>query len=97
MSRSSNAEPRVNYNRIMLSPVLSGEKTYEDIIVHDDAWYAHHGVTLHRGRKIAAIDRNGKIVHAEDGTSAKYDRAGHRHRFHPRSSSPFPVMIWRAC
>lgn len=31
-----NAEPRVNYDRIMLSPVLSGEKSYEDIIIHDD-------------------------------------------------------------
>ncbi len=33
------AEPRVNYNRIMLSPVLSGEKTFEDIIIHDEDWY----------------------------------------------------------
>ena len=31
-----NAEPRVNYNRLMLSPVLSGEKTYSDIVTHDD-------------------------------------------------------------
>ncbi len=38
------AEPRVNYNRIMLSPVLSGEKAFEDIIIHDEAWYAKHGV-----------------------------------------------------
>ena len=34
-----NAEPRGNYNRIMLSPVLSGEKTYAEIVTHDDAWY----------------------------------------------------------
>jgi len=34
-----NAEPRVNYDRIMLSPVLSGEKDYEEIIIHDDGWY----------------------------------------------------------
>ena len=69
-----NAEPRVNYNRIMLSPVLSGEKAYEDIIVHDDAWYERHGVTLHRRRKVAAIDRSAKIVRAEDGTTANYDK-----------------------
>ena len=31
------AEPRVNYNRIMLSPVLAGVKTYQEIIIHDDA------------------------------------------------------------
>ena len=35
-----NAEPRGNYNRLMLSPVLSGEKTYDEIVTHDDAWYA---------------------------------------------------------
>ncbi len=52
-----NAEPRVNYDRIMLSPVLSGEKAYEDIVIHDDAWYASHGITLHRGHRIVAIDR----------------------------------------
>src|SRR5688500_12350388 len=40
-----NAEPRVNYNRLMLSPVLSGEKTYEDIITHGDDWYAANNVT----------------------------------------------------
>jgi nitrite reductase (NADH) large subunit len=37
------SEPRVNYDRIMLSPVLAGEKSFGDIIIHDDAWYAKHG------------------------------------------------------
>ncbi len=69
-----NAEPRVNYNRLMLSPVLSGEKTYEDIITHDDDWYAKHGVVLHKGRKIDAIDRAAKTVTAADGTVASYDK-----------------------
>ncbi|MEP2202397.1 MAG: hypothetical protein ABJI65_05930, partial [Tateyamaria sp.] len=40
-----NAEARGNYNRIMLSPVLSGEKTYEEIVTHDSDWYAAQGVT----------------------------------------------------
>ncbi len=69
-----NAEPRVNYNRLMLSPVLSGEKTYEDIITHDDAWYASNGVTLHKGRKVTAIDRDQRTVTAEDGTTTTYDK-----------------------
>ncbi|MEQ8863805.1 MAG: nitrite reductase large subunit NirB [Thalassobaculum sp.] len=68
-----NAEPRVNYDRIMLSPVLSGEKTYEDIVIHDDAWYREHGVTLHKGRKVVHIDRKAKRVVADDGTTAEYD------------------------
>ena len=37
-----NAEPRGTYNRIMLSPVLSGEKTYDEIVTHDDQFYADH-------------------------------------------------------
>ena len=68
------AEPRVNYNRIMLSPVLSGEKAYEDILIHDDAWYETHGITLHRGKQVVEIDRAGKRVTAADGTTADYDR-----------------------
>ena len=47
-----NAEPRGNYNRIMLSPVLSGEKSYAEIVTHDDAWYAAHGVTCRFGEHV---------------------------------------------
>ncbi|MEO1656541.1 MAG: nitrite reductase large subunit NirB [Pseudomonadota bacterium] len=69
-----NAEPRVNYDRIMLSPVLSGEKEFGDIIIHDDAWYKEHGVTLHKGKRVVAIDRQSKVVTAADGTTAPYDK-----------------------
>ena len=44
-----NAEPRVNYDRIMLSPVLSGEKSFDQIVIHGDGWYVKHGVTLYKG------------------------------------------------
>ena len=47
-----NAEPRVNYDRIMLSPVLSGEKSFEEIVIHGDGWYIKHGVTLYKGAKV---------------------------------------------
>lgn len=69
-----NAEPRVNYNRLMLSPVLSGEKTYEDIITHGDAWYAEHGVTLHKGARVSTIDRAAKTVTSETGITESYDK-----------------------
>lgn len=69
-----NAEPRTNYDRIMLSPVLSGEKSYEDIVIHGDAWYEKNCVTLHRGKKVTSIDRVAKKVLAEDGTEADYDK-----------------------
>src|SRR4029079_18734407 len=57
-----NAEPRVNYDRIMLSPVLTGEKDFEQIIIHGDGWYIKNGITLYKGHKITAIDRVGKTV-----------------------------------
>ncbi len=69
-----NAEPRVNYNRLMLSPVLSGEKTYEDIITHDDNWYADHNITLHKAAKVSSIDRGAKTVTSETGITAQYDK-----------------------
>ena len=68
-----NAEPRVNYNRIMLSPVLSGESTYEDIIIHDEAWYEANNVTLHAGEKVVSIDRENKTVRSEGGVIEGYD------------------------
>jgi nitrite reductase (NADH) large subunit len=82
------AEPRVNYNRIMLSPVLSGEKAYEDILIHDDAWYETHGITLHRGKQVVEIDRAVKRVTAADGTAADYD-----HLLVATGSMPFVVPI----
>ncbi|TWD51062.1 assimilatory nitrite reductase (NAD(P)H) large subunit precursor [Agrobacterium vitis] len=69
-----NAEPRVNYDRIMLSPVLSGEKAYEDIIIHGDDWYKTHGVTLHRGAKVTEIDRAHKTVTSATGITVSYDK-----------------------
>ncbi|HXV30362.1 MAG TPA: nitrite reductase large subunit NirB, partial [Sinorhizobium sp.] len=69
-----NAEPRVNYDRIMLSPVLSGEKEYEEIIIHGDGWYIKHGITLYKGHKIVAIDRNAKTVTSDHGVTESYDK-----------------------
>ncbi|WP_062205943.1 nitrite reductase large subunit NirB [Aureimonas sp. AU12] len=69
-----NAEPRVNYDRIMLSPVLSGEKSFEDIVIHGDGWYERHGVTLYKGHRITAIDREAKTVTSDHGVTESYDR-----------------------
>lgn len=68
------AEPRVNYDRIMLSPVLSGEKAFEDIVLNDLAWYRDNAITLHAGRAVTAIDRERRFVHAEGSLSVRYDR-----------------------
>ncbi|HRE21766.1 MAG TPA: nitrite reductase large subunit NirB [Rhabdaerophilum sp.] len=69
-----NAEPRVNYDRIMLSPVLSGEKKYEEIVIHGDGWYIKHGVVLYKGHKVAKIDREARTVTSEHGVVVPYDK-----------------------
>jgi len=68
-----NAEPRGNYNRIMLSPVLSGEKTYEDIVTHDDDWYDERGITCRFGEHVIGIDREMKVVEGQNG-HVPYDK-----------------------
>ncbi len=69
-----NAEQRVNYDRIMLSPVLSGEKSFEDIIIHGDGWYIEHGITLYKGHKVVAVDRAAKTVTSAHGAVETYDK-----------------------
>ena len=68
-----NAEPRGTYNRIMLSPVLSGEKTYEEIVTHDDDFYKENEVACRFGEKVVSIDRTAKIVTGENG-DVPYDK-----------------------
>jgi nitrite reductase (NADH) large subunit len=68
------AEPYPNYNRIMLSPVLAGEKTIDEIILNDREWYENNGITLHTGDPIVEIDRVSRKVVAESGLEASYDR-----------------------
>ncbi|OYY95470.1 MAG: nitrite reductase large subunit [Hydrogenophilales bacterium 28-61-23] len=71
-------EPHPNYNRIMLSPVLAGEQTVEQIVLNSRDWYAEHGITLHTGMRVTKIDRKNRCVEADDGqggkTHADYDR-----------------------
>ncbi len=68
------AEPRVNYNRILLSPVLAGEKQAEDIVLHTREWYRDNGIVLHAGDPVVAIDRSRRIVRARSGLEVAYDR-----------------------
>jgi nitrite reductase (NADH) large subunit len=68
------AEPHGNYNRILLSPVLAGDKTVDDIMLHTRDWYAANGVELHAGDPVLRIDRKKRIVHAQSGLAVRYDR-----------------------
>ncbi|PKF34779.1 nitrite reductase small subunit NirD [Acinetobacter proteolyticus] len=67
-------EPWGNYNRIMLSPVLSGEKTIDDIMLHPHAWYSDKGIQFIADDPAIKIDRTRKVVHTEKGESVDYDR-----------------------
>ena len=68
------AEPHPNYNRILLSPVLAGEQTPEQIVLNPRSWYAEQGITLHTGCKVIGVDRRRRVVRADDGTEVSYDR-----------------------
>ncbi|MBS0346989.1 MAG: NAD(P)/FAD-dependent oxidoreductase [Proteobacteria bacterium] len=72
------AEPHPNYNRILLSPVLAGEMTIQDIILNDLQWYADNEITLHLGARVTQIDRKKRSVVAtgKDGEpiTVDYDR-----------------------
>ena len=72
------AEPHPNYNRILLSPVLAGEQTIDEIILNDWQWYADNHITLHTGFTVTDVDRVRRVVSAtsKDGDviTAEYDR-----------------------
>ena len=67
-------EPWGNYNRIMLSPVLSGDKTIDDIMLHPHAWYSDKGIRFIAGDPAVRIDRPRKQVYTEKGEVVDYDR-----------------------
>jgi nitrite reductase (NADH) large subunit len=66
-------EPYGNYNRIMLSHVLSGESEEAEIFLNSLAWYEENDITLHAGVRIERIDRFAKVVIADDGSVTPYD------------------------
>ena len=68
------AEPHGSYNRILLSPLLAGDRRLEDIVTHPPEWYAERGITLHCGDPIVHIDRARRCVRSRLGVNLEYDR-----------------------
>ena len=68
------AEPHPNYDRIMLSSVLAGEKQVDDIVINPRAWYDDNGIALHAGEPVVAIDPKTRTVTARSGLTVPYDR-----------------------
>jgi len=67
-------ETHANYNRILLSLVLAGEKSPEEIIINDIEWYQTHGIRTRLGIRITGIDREKRVVIDEDGGETEYDK-----------------------
>ena len=68
------AEPEVNYNRIMLSPVLAGETSFDEIVINGADWYAENGIELRSGEEVVGIDTVSRMVATDKGNRCGYDR-----------------------
>ncbi len=68
------AEPHPNYNRIMLSPVLAGEKQFDEIISNPLSWYEENNIDLITGDPVVKIDRIKREVISQSGKVADYNR-----------------------
>lgn len=68
------AEPHANYNRIMLSSVLAGDKNLDEIVINSREWYAANGIRLIAGDAVTKIDREAKTVTSASGTEVSYDK-----------------------
>ena len=68
------SEPYPNYNRIMLSPVLAGDKTVDEIVLNDRDWYQDNGIELITGDPVVEIDRNKREIKTQSGSINSYDR-----------------------
>ena len=67
------AEPQPNYDRIMLSPLLAGERHFDQIVLNSLEWYAAHNIELLAGEAVAEIDRAARNVTGEHGSIRHYD------------------------
>ena len=67
-------EPYGNYNRILLSNILSGIQDASEIFINPLSWYEENNVTLHAGSPVTKIDRSSRMVEAANGVQAHYDK-----------------------
>src|SRR5882757_2195585 len=67
-------EPYGNYNRIMLSNVLSGAQDTSEIFINPLDWYTENHIKLHAGARVTKIDRSSHMVRSDRGITARYDK-----------------------
>src|SRR6476661_1573746 len=68
------AEPRLAYNRVLLSSVLAGEVPSSDIELKPTEWWRDRGITLRYGCRATAIDTTARVVTLADGTSLPFSK-----------------------
>ena len=66
-------EPYGNYNRILLSNILSGQQDTSEIYINPLEWYKDNNIRLHSGARVTHIDRAARIVTANTGVQEEYD------------------------
>ena len=67
-------ETHVNYNRILLSMVLAGEKSADDIVLNSVDWYRENAIRARLGVRIAQIDRARRVVVDAQGGETRFDK-----------------------
>lgn len=67
-------ETHVNYNRILLSSVLAGEKSADDIVLNDITWYQTHDIRARLGVRITGIDAAAHTVTDAEGAVTEFDK-----------------------
>jgi nitrite reductase [NAD(P)H] large subunit len=67
-------ETHLNYNRILLSSVLAGEKAADDIILNSLEWYEQNQISLQLGVRITDVDASAKTVLGDDGSVSPFDK-----------------------
>lgn len=66
-------EPYPNYNRIMLSNVLQGKTSVDDIYINEWSWYEENKIHLLTGEKVIKINREKKKVITDKYQVINYD------------------------
>lgn len=67
-------EPRLAYNRVLLSSVLAGEVTSQDIELRPSDWWRDHGVTVRYGCAATAVDTIAREITLANGKRVGYSR-----------------------
>jgi len=67
-------EPRLAYNRVLLSSVLAGETTSHDIELKPAAWWRDRGVTVKYGCRVTEIDVGRSELKIAGDESIEYSR-----------------------